>query len=214
MSAFEFFFSFYGLLLGLSVAVIATGVATAVQRRRTVRVGWLTPLLALFVALDIASFWDAAWTNFRHLPFSYGLLVAGLVIALVYFVAASLVFPQEIFPQQTGDAGSLDAHFWANKGIVLTLLIIANMLGGVAMLGANLGRENGMVLIIGYGFNMLLYLVLVGLAAWARRPALFAATLGLHVVIYVFTAGFSALMPHAVVDEAGAVALPVPVAPK
>ncbi len=31
MSAFEFFFSFYGLLLGLSVAVIATG-----MRRRDI----------------------------------------------------------------------------------------------------------------------------------------------------------------------------------
>ncbi len=60
MSAFEFFFSFYGLVLGLSVAVIATGVARAFKHRKTVRVGWKTPMLAAFVALDIATFWDAA----------------------------------------------------------------------------------------------------------------------------------------------------------
>ena len=94
MSAFEFFFSFYGLLLGLSVAVIATGAARAFKHRKTVRVGWLTTLLATFVALDIATFWDAAWNNFRHLSFSYGLIVAGLVIATVYFIAASLLFPE------------------------------------------------------------------------------------------------------------------------
>ena len=72
MSAFEFFFSFYGLLLGLSVAAIATGVATVIHHRRRVQIGWLTPTLATFVALDIASFWGSAWTNFKEMPFSYG----------------------------------------------------------------------------------------------------------------------------------------------
>lgn len=57
MSAFEFFFSFYGLVLGLSVAVIATGVARAFKHRKTVKIGWKTPMLALFVAFDIATFW-------------------------------------------------------------------------------------------------------------------------------------------------------------
>ena len=83
MTAFEFFFSFYGLLLGLSLAVIATGAATAIQHRRKLRIGWLTPLLAVFVALDVASFWDFAWTMYRDVPFSYGLLVASLVVAVV-----------------------------------------------------------------------------------------------------------------------------------
>ena len=48
--------------------------------------------VALFVGLDIASFWDSAWVNFRDLPFSYGMLVIGLAITLIYFIAASLVF--------------------------------------------------------------------------------------------------------------------------
>ena len=56
MSALEFVFSFYGLRLGLSVAAIATGVATVIQHRRRVQIGWLTPTLAKFLALDIASF--------------------------------------------------------------------------------------------------------------------------------------------------------------
>ncbi|WP_167309524.1 hypothetical protein [Brevundimonas naejangsanensis] len=56
LNAFEFFFSFYGLVLGLSVAVTATGLATAIQHRKKIQIGWLTPLLALFVCLDIASF--------------------------------------------------------------------------------------------------------------------------------------------------------------
>lgn len=203
MSAFEFFFSFYGLLLGLSVAVIATGVATAIQHRKKVRIGWLTPLLAAFVGLDIASFWDQAWVNFQHLSLSYGLLVGGLVIALVYFVASSLVFPHRI-----EDGDSLDDHFWSNKKFVLLLLIAANLLSAGAVIAANLGRPDGVVLIIGYAFNLLLYVGLVAPAAFARKPALFATLIGLHVALYIAIAGMTALNPGAVVDKQGKIVAP------
>ena len=43
MSAFEFFFSFYGLLLGLSVAAVVGGFANVLHERHRIRFGWLTP---------------------------------------------------------------------------------------------------------------------------------------------------------------------------
>lgn len=181
MSAFEFFFSFYGLLLGLSVAVIATGLATAIQHRKTVRIGWMTPLLALFVALDIASFWESAWVNFRDLPFSYGLLVAGLVVALVYFIAASLVFPHEVEP-----GTDFSAHFWANKRIVLLLTITANLLLFAAIFAIQSTRgPEGLLVMVSYGATMTIYLVLTLLAAFAKRPALFVTVTVLHILIYL-----------------------------
>jgi hypothetical protein len=197
LSAFEFFFSFYGLLLGLSVAVIATGLATAIQHRKKIRIGWLTPLLALFVGLDIASFWDSAWVNFRHLPFSYGLLVAGLAIALVYFIAASLVFPHDL-----DDGQSLDDHFWANKKIVLLLTVAANLLGYGAIAAANLTRDGGMVVIVSYLPGVALYALLVLPAAFARARRLFIILISLHIVIYLLIAAASAAFP-AIMAEAG-----------
>ncbi len=198
MSAFEFFFSFYGLLLGFSVAVVATGLVLAIQHRKTVRIGWLTPLLAVFVGLDIASFWDQAWTNFQHLPFSYGLLVAGLAIAVTYFIAASMVFPLKL-----EEVTSLDEHFWANKKIVLLLLMAANLLGVAASVGANIGRPGGAGLLMSYAVTLLIYVGLTLPAALARKPRLVAITLGLQVAIYLFVAAFSALNPHAVLDDEG-----------
>jgi hypothetical protein len=198
MSAFEFFFSFYGLLLGFSVAVVATGLVLAVQHRKTVRIGWLTPLLAVFVALDIASFWDQAWTNFRHLPFSYGLLVAGLVIAVTYFVAASMVFPLKL-----EDTKSLDEHFWANKKIVLLLLVVANLLGVAASVAANIGRDGGMALLMSYGVTLALYMALTLPAAFARKSPLVVTMLGLQIAMYLVIAVFTALNPHSILDEEG-----------
>lgn len=191
MSPFEFFFSFYGLILGLSVSVIATGFATVIQHRRTVCIGGLTPLLATFLALDIASFWEVAWTSFRDLPFSYGLLVAGMVIALVYFIAASLVFPHRI-----EDGMSLDEHFWANKRPTLLLMIAANTLLVLATMALVQGTPRGQALTLNYGMTWLLYVALILPAALSRRRAVVTALIGLHTAIYLALAVITLAAPQ------------------
>ena len=90
MSAFEFFFSFYGLLLGLSVAELVGGFARVLHERERIRFGWLTPALALFVAIDIATFWNQAWVIFRGAPFNTFLLLVSLSIAATFYVAARM----------------------------------------------------------------------------------------------------------------------------
>jgi hypothetical protein len=188
VSPFEFFFSFYGLILGLSIAALAGGVATAVQHRRRLVIGRMTPLLAAFVALDIASFWETAWSAFRDLPFSYGLLVAGMVIATIYFVAASLVFPHTV-----EDGTSLTEHFWTNKRWVLLLTTLANMLL-VAALVALRGKVAGDPVTLNYLVTGTLYLLLIVPAALSRRPWLVATLLGLHTAIYLVLAVLSVMM--------------------
>lgn len=192
MSAFEFFFSFYGLLLGLSVAVIATGVATAIQHRKRIRIGWLTPLLALFVGLDIASFWDFAWTMYRDVPFSYGLLIIGLAIALIYFIAASLVFPHAI-----EDDLSLDDHFWANKKLILLLTTAANLGALLAALPVMLSMPAAQLLIANYAVTFGVYAVLVIPAAFTRNKTVFATLMWIHIAVYLAIGALSAAFPTA-----------------
>jgi len=190
MNAFEFFFSFYGLVLGLSVAVIATGAARAFKHRKTVAVGWKTPLLAVFAALDIATFWDAAWTNLGKAPYSYGMLIAGLVVAIVYFIAANLIFPE---PED--EARSLDQHFAANKRAVLLLLTLANFLMVVLCLTMLVGKPSFPIMLAGYTFNFLLYVALVIPAALTKRAWVFATTMGLHIALYLALAVLGTIAP-------------------
>ncbi|MBN8551493.1 MAG: hypothetical protein J0L52_01190 [Caulobacterales bacterium] len=203
MTAFEFFFSIYGLLMGLSVAVLATGAARAFKHRRTVKVGWLTPLLAIFAALDIVSFWDAAWSNFQHLPYSYGLLVAGLIVATVYFTAASLIFP-DVDDEPT----SLDDHFWSHRRAVLSLLILANLLLIAAISWASMTHNNGAGIPWDYAVNMGLYLALIGTAAVTRRRWLVMGALGLHTVIYLILAVLTAAATPAPANDQGQITSP------
>ncbi len=125
MSAFEFFFSFYGLLLGLSVAELVGGFARLLHERHRVRFGWLTPLLALFVAMDLATFWVQAWRFFRGAPFNPALLLIGLAIAATFYVAASITFPR-VTAEGAEARINLDDHFWAHRRIVFGCVLAAN----------------------------------------------------------------------------------------
>lgn len=61
MSAFEYLFTFYGLLLGLAAANVATGFADMWRDRREIAVGVCTPLIALIVLLGAMNLWLSFW---------------------------------------------------------------------------------------------------------------------------------------------------------
>jgi len=130
LSAFEFFFSFYGLLLGLSVAELVGGFARVLHERERIRFGWLTPALALFVAIDIATFWNQAWVIFRGAPFNTFLLVVSLAIAATFYVAASVTFPR-VSAEGAHDRIDMDAHFWAHRKLVFGCILAANLIVAV-----------------------------------------------------------------------------------
>ena len=152
MSPFEFFFSFYGLLLALSVAVVAAGLVKAVKLRGARGLGVLTPLLALFILFDIASFWAWAWSGLQAAPFGYGLLVLGMVIALVYFFAASFVFPED-----NEDWPTLDAHYQARTRWVFVGVIVSNTIS----YGAALAISHADMFSAAYALTNFYFLALV-----------------------------------------------------
>ncbi|RZJ45915.1 MAG: hypothetical protein EON87_06330 [Brevundimonas sp.] len=190
MNAFEFFFSFYGLVLSLSLATLAAGLVRALKRRRSMKMGWLTPLLAVYVALDITTFWVGAWADFRTAPFSYGLIVLSLAIALAYFLAATLVFPDA-----DEEPAHLDAHFWTNRRTVLLLIILSNVLGYAASMLVGWVQEGPALAIFGTVVVAVPFLLLTIPAAFTRRRWLFATLIGLQVIFYLASAALLAWNP-------------------
>ena len=121
MSAFEFIFSLFGLVLGLSLAEVIGGLARWVEVRRLVRIGWLTPLLGILLIIDLTSFWAAAWQVRDYLTFSIPALLGGVGFAGSYYMAAYLVFPRQISAET-----DLDEHFFRVRRIVIGIVIAAN----------------------------------------------------------------------------------------
>ncbi|TRW14748.1 hypothetical protein [Glacieibacterium frigidum] len=123
MSGFEFFFSLYGLVLGLSVVEIISGFARLVHNRGAVRVGWLVPALAILMLFDLANFWMSAFVRLQAYEPSYGMLIIGLLISSLYYVAASAVFPRDFQAEP-----DFDAVYLRHRRLVLGLMTVAGLL--------------------------------------------------------------------------------------
>lgn len=130
MSGFELFFSLFGLILGLAIAVVVGGMSDALRERTRVRTGVLTPMLALVVLFDIATLWVNSWDGLRDMPVAYGPYLSAMVVAAVYFFAASMVFPK----MQT-DWPSLDEYYLRHYRFVIGGIMTANLgLGTIIMI--------------------------------------------------------------------------------
>ena len=123
MSAFEFLFSFYGLLLGLALTEVIGGLSRALNERATRPIGWLIPLLAILLTLDLMTFWASAWIDLKDITFSTRLLLFASVSPMIYYFAA-----KQAFPDSDSAAASLDDHFYAHRVWVIGGVILANQL--------------------------------------------------------------------------------------
>jgi hypothetical protein len=128
VSAFEFFFGFYSLILGLSVVEVLNGFARTLRARRKLRLGYCTPLLALFVLLDLIQFWSDTWNRDQGIPVNAGVLTVALAIAAVYYLAASLIFPDRLEEWE-----SLDDYYDGHKRQVILASLTANLLSVFAL---------------------------------------------------------------------------------
>jgi hypothetical protein len=129
MDGFNFAFSLFALLLGLSLAEVLSGFARALKRRRVTHLGWLTPLLAIFVMLDLTSFWEWVWSGRRLINPGYGILAIGLLVCGLYYLAASIVFPSEF-----GDRDDFDAHYFQHRRQVLGAVLVCNVITTVPVI--------------------------------------------------------------------------------
>jgi hypothetical protein len=131
MAAFDFVFTLIGLVLGLSLVEVLAGLARTLNARASTKIGWLTPLLGVFVILDVTSFWGICWSIRDMLPSVRLTLGAGVLFTSIYYMAATLVFPGH--PEQFAD---LDQHYWRFKRQVVGLVFLVSLavqLGGIAL---------------------------------------------------------------------------------
>jgi hypothetical protein len=114
MSEFEFLFSVFGLLIGLTLVEIAVKFADAIDAHHRRPIGILTPLLAFFVLFDVAGYWLFAWSLRDVFHVKWHTVFIGLTVAMTYYLAASL-----IFPRSEGNWKNLDEHYWVRKRLVI-----------------------------------------------------------------------------------------------
>jgi hypothetical protein len=127
VDAFSFVFSLFGLLLGLALAEVLGGLGRALQSRRKIHIGWLSPLLGAIVAFDLTSFWAVAWNVHERIPARIFVLFAGLVLTGTYYLVARLTFPDD-----RAEWPDYDAYYFAHKPLVVGGVIACNLFAQLA----------------------------------------------------------------------------------
>lgn len=169
-------------MIGLAMTEVLRGFVRAVKEIDRSRIGFLTPLLGLVVMLDLVSFWLGAWQIRNAIPITFMSLIAGSVLASIYYGAAALTFPDE--PQDWRD---FDGWFFRHKAQVAAGLFVANSLFAIGELtawGTLSTRPSG-------AFEQLFLLAGFAMLIFAKRPSHCYAVLALLLLVFAY----SAVMP-------------------
>jgi hypothetical protein len=187
VDSFNFAFSLFSIVLGLSLVEVLTGYARAMKRRRVVHLGVLVPMLAIFVMLDLTSFWESGWGSRRFVTPQYGILLIGLVVSGLYYLAASLVFPSEF-----GDRADFDEHYMRHRRQVVGAIFICDAIEMAPVLILRASEIPARVWIE----NVLQFSAILTCIAWRNKRANIAA-LAVLIGIYLYTAVMSFAQPVA-----------------
>ena len=168
-----------GLLLGLSLVEVLSGLVKARNARPATRIGWLTPLLGISVILHVTSFWGVTWSLRELLPPTiWQTLGAGVFLSGAYYLAASSVFPTN--PEDHED---LDSYYWQHKREVLGIVLCIAV--AVQIIAYALGRP---ITTLAFAINASLFSAMA-LACFARGRLL--NLMALSFMIIVMVANFS-----------------------
>lgn len=185
MSQFEFVFVLYSLVLGLSLVELLNGLGRTLEFMlareagdRAFSIGVLTPLLALFVILDLLSFWIFAWIVQEHVAADRFTVLGVLVFSSAYFLASRLVFPTD--PENFTD---LDTHYFRVRRVVFAMLLVMVAVQWAFLLSVpDLAAR--LITPAGIGFTLVLVgLMAAGMVVRGKRANI--AVLGLQIARYL-----------------------------
>ncbi|HYX45651.1 MAG TPA: hypothetical protein VE820_02345 [Sphingomicrobium sp.] len=164
MTVFEFVFSLYSLLFGLALAQVFAGFGNTLQERHKLKVGWLTPLLGLFVILDLTSFWEIGWQLKDMFARPYFLiLISGVLLAGIYYLAARLVFPRNFV-----EWPDFDVYYFRHKQWVFGGILFCNVIAAAVVTAAGIPFIR---LPLGFANDLTYFVLLIGLLAVRNKRA-------------------------------------------
>ena len=129
MSDFDFLFAMFGILFGLIVAEVSLKFADAIEARRARPLGFLTPALAFLILTDLTNFSLFLWGSRAAIVVSWRLVFTGVLLAMIYLLAAA-----QTFPRGNAECGHLDEHYWSRKRIVAGGILFVNIVVTGALL--------------------------------------------------------------------------------
>lgn len=122
MDQFEFFFTFYGLLLGLAAAELLGGLGGYVRARPLRTLDPLAGLLAVLVFLVICATWLDAWSARDSFDLTLGSLWAPIGAATSYYLVATVVLPRD-----EAQFDQLELYLTERRGFIVATMVVAEL---------------------------------------------------------------------------------------
>jgi hypothetical protein len=116
LSAFEFVFTFYSVMLGLAAANVGTGFADMWRDRRAIEVGVCAPLLAAIVLVATMNLWLRFWRSWAGVEVGPWALITLVAFALPLVFLSRAMFPG------AGSTTSLEDHYFQHRRVMLLAL--------------------------------------------------------------------------------------------
>jgi len=128
VGAFDYLFTFYGLLLGIAVANVAIGFADMWRDSDRLPVGVCPPLLGCIVMLGGMNVWLTMWHIRQDVGINALQMLAATAVALPYVFVSRAMFPgQEKEPES-----SLEDHYLKHRVLILAMLTVPPVVGAVS----------------------------------------------------------------------------------
>ena len=123
MDRFNYFITFYSLILGLALTELLGGFAHLVRARALRKLEPQTALLAIFILVDICSTWVDGWLSLKTVTVDFEGLWAPVLLSICFYLAAAVVFSHD-----EADHERLADYYRERKRFVVGLLLAAEML--------------------------------------------------------------------------------------
>jgi hypothetical protein len=194
---FSFIFGFHALILGLAVTELLGGFANFAHRHKIRELGVPTALLALVVFAYICATWLDAWRSLSDAELNFASLLAPILTATLYYLAAAMVFPRADRAPE-----GIDAYFAKRKSFVAAMLLGAEICFTYQAIDYYRSDFTSRPAVFWYWDIPFKVLILSGFAAMTfskRRPAVIAAMLFvllLLVIPYWTHGGIQAWIHH------------------
>jgi hypothetical protein len=120
VGAFDYLFTFYGLLLGIAVANVAIGFADMWRDCDRLPVGVCPPLLGCIVMLGGMNVWLTMWHIRQDVGIDALQMLAATAVALPYVFVSRAMFPGA----EREEEQSLEAHYLKHRKLILAVLVV------------------------------------------------------------------------------------------
>jgi hypothetical protein len=122
MDPFEFFFTFYGLILGLAAAEILNSVGAYARTKPLRAMEPQAALLAFLIFLVICATWLDAFAYRAVFELSFASMVCPIGAATAYYLAAVVALPKN-----KDGYDDMEKYFIQKKGFVIAMLAVAEL---------------------------------------------------------------------------------------